>query len=590
MTISLYQPSVETNKDWVSDKWVNQPSLFPVMADDAVGPNIPTAKFRWRYGSVSTDGAAAVDVAPIDLNGHYVRIRRPATGKELRDDPDTASKTIWTGRFTESTDAPGGRYLLDPVDRPETGDQTLLARGLAAELDRCKIYGSVALINGKAERIDTVLQFNISDRRGGAPSGNRSAARYKSPETASTSYIFSDSSASGVEEWRVSDIIEYLIAWFGPAALSFSLAGQTDILDAIVRVVSPAADVAATINRLVDRRSGAAWSITRDLYIYPEIYIRSLLSDDIKVAGAAVEANDSQGDWDVSDEQVKSLTVTRSAEHRYDRIIARGEPVVVCGSATVGSAFDNGWSAAIESAYESAVDSERASDKYRGVFSNYVLKTPTGGTKIFEDGAGSRNGICPSVAANGQLDAAKPSPVLLSEKTLLRQLPILTGYDYSSGSAIQTDSADPNEFMPPFALVKDKIDGADAYGFVDRVAGFDNRPTASGMSLAMLDNAPGFRIKSTPPHRLGKDTFTATEPTTFAPLFDYRQIVATVAIASDVRLQIARNTGSVNAASGDPSKTLIIDVPGAEAHYICPGTVVDCVEGQLVRTPNGITV
>ena len=584
MTITT--PTVYTKKQW-SDEWVHRPMLFPVSADDPVGPSIATARFLWRYGSVSIDGAEKETVSPGDFFGHYVRIARPPTADEYLADPTVEITTIWLGRITSDADTPGDAEGALPC----TGHNVLTARGLVADLLRCRIYGSVAMINSTVTRVDSVFNFNVSARRGGPPAGNRSASKHENPASGRESYIFDDVEVSGDEKWRASDIIEYLLVWFAPIEPAWTLGGQTAALDVFTRVVAPAADVATTIDRLVDRRNSMAWSV----YVgggEPEVQIRSTLSEAITVKGSTVPANDAADEFDTDtesiDEALESVTIERSGEHRYNRIIARGERVVVCGSVTVGTGCDNSWSAAAKTAYEADTDAERASDKYRNVITTFTLKTPTGGTKLFYDAADDRTGTCPTVAENGQLNRSGAAPIFLSEKTLLRQLPLLTGYTYDGGSVILSDASDPHEFVPPLALVKSEIDGESAYGFVDRFTGFDDRPNA-GMSLTMLDNAPGFRIKPAIPHILAKNNFTAGEPTVCNPVFDYTEIVATVAIASDVHLQIIKNTGSASgAADDDPSRTLVIDVPWAEAWWICAGTVVDCVDGKLVRTPNGI--
>ena len=585
--IALQQPFVYTRRRW-SDKWIHQPNLFPITVEDGVGPNLPTARFLWRHGNTSTDSAAFAIVVPADLVGQFVQVRRPLTAAERLADPEARPLPIWTGRFTIDRAAPGGGDDADTSDLPFTGSQVLAARGLAFDLHRCRIYGSVAEIDSTATRIDSVFNFNVSTRRGGAPTGNRSAAKYVNTANGLESYIFADSSGGAAATWRASDIIEYLLTWFTPADQSWQLAGQRAVLDVFTRVVAPGRSVASTIDQLVDRRNGAAWSMLPSVLITSEIAIHSLLSDAVIVGGSTVPANTTGAYFDPDVEQVESIQVTRSSEHRYKRIVARGERLVLCGSLTVSDGADNGWTAAAQTAYDAATDAERISEKYRQVYTTFILSDPTAsGTKLFYDGNGGRTGTCPSIAANGQLDEAAAAAIFLSEKTLLRQLPLLTGYTYSGGSVILSDTADPHEFLPPFVLVKGEVGGVAAWGFVDRPASLDANRYSAGMSLTMLDDAPGFRIKATPPHTLALNSFTGTSG--FPAKYDYRDMIATVAIASDIHLQITRNVGTpAEAADADESTTLVIDVPGAEAWYVCPGTVVDCINGEPTRTPNGI--
>jgi len=589
MTINIHQPFVYTRKRWsVTHEWDHDPNLFAVQAIDSVSPNLPTARFLWRYGRTSIAGAAKATIPPVDLVGRYVQIRRPITAAERLADPQAKPVPIWTGRITIEGDLPGSVDQNDISALPATGEQSYTARGLAADLHRCRIYGSVVKIGGAATRIDSVFNFNVSGRRGGSPAGNRTGAKFTNAASGISSYIFADSKA-GASTWRASDIVEYLLAWFAPAAMSWTPDGQTTVLDTFTRVVSPGRSVAATIDQLVDRRDATAWSVVVGADNLPTVTIHSLLTEAITVGGVTVPANASPAAFDPDIEAVEGILVTKSLEHRYDRIIARGEREVVCGTFTVGVGGVIGWTAAAQTAYLAAKDAERDADKYRHVFTTYSLLSPAGGTGLFYDGNGARNGTCPSVSDNGKLDESKPAPIFLSEKTLLRQLPLLTGYTYSGGSVVLSDASDPHEFLPPIVLVKHKVAGEDAYGFVDKPSSLDNRRYDAGMSLSMLDDSPGFRIKAKKPHILALDSFAGAAASKDQPKYDYRQIVATVAIASDVRLQIIKNVGSVNAAAEiDESLTLVIDVPGAEAWYICQGTVVDCIDGKLIRTPTGI--
>jgi len=589
-TISLHQPYVYTRRRWADD-WVHNPDLFALIAEDDVAPSLPTARFLWLYGNKSIDSAAFVSVAPEDLVGKYVQIRRPLTALERSAYPDAVPPPVWAGRFTAEGDGPGGFASEDILesDLPPTGHQVYTARGLAIDLHRARIYGSVVYLSGSATRIDSVFNFNVSTRRGGPPVGNRSSAKHSNPANGLSSYVFADSTSSDVKTWTSADIIEYLLTWFAPVEQKWTLIGQKTILGAFTNVITPGRSVAATIDQLVDRRNGAAWSTPGSLD-EPAVQIASLLSEDTVVGGSTLPANDGAGPFDPNIEAVETLTVNRSTEHRYTRIIARGDRLVLCGSFTVGDGADITWDSAAQTAYKAATDAQRVAEKFKHVWTTHILTDPTGaGTRLFYDGNGARNGTCPSVAVNGQLDVTKPAPIFLSEKTLLRQLPILTGYTYSGGSVILSDQSDPHEFFPPFVLVKGEIKGEAAYGFVDRPSTLDGRLEAPGMSLTMLDDAPGFRIKAKIPHMLALNSFGGAGPSNIAPQYDYRDMVATVAIASDVHLQIVRNVGSANEADdAEPSQTLVIDVRGAEAWYICAGTIVDCIDGKLIRTPTGI--
>ena len=97
----------------------------------------------------------------------------------------------------------------------------------------------------------------------------------------------------------------------------------------------------------------------------------------------------------------------------------------------------------------------------------------------------------------------------------------------------------------------------------------------------------GIHLQASPNHELAKNHFDGAGVAANEPDVDYSTLIATVCAQTDTSLAVEVDV-SKNASS-ESARTLIIDVEDAELSYILRGTVIDIIEGKLVKyTGTGI--
>ena len=549
--IVIEQPIVQIRWIW-GEAWSPIAYLRPLEVKCSVGASSSTASFEWIYGVIDdADGGGYGLREPwaAGLDGVFVRIAKPPR-IELGEDLATP---IWHGVITGDDETLGSDEKTEP-----TGQQTLRARGLEHLLDTARVDGSyVKLAASDPVQIDTVLPFNLRHRDGISLAGNRSADRYASPSGASA-YVFSEDG----EVWTARDVAEYLLAWFGPGLMA---AAPLDGLDANLNVIKQhfgaPRTVADGLKAVIDRRRGHSWRVIVDASDKLVVWVSSVFDKEIDVKG--VKISPAAVRVSLLQSPPASLTVQRTGEEYFNRIVVRGDPIIICGTVKLSdSRLKPAWSDDQAAAYINADALGRAADAYGHVFTAYRVDTDEINTG-------------PTCNADGTLDGDSQANLFPLGKSLLRQLPFRVDSD---------DEEAPAEYRAPFVAALTAVAGEDKYVKLSEppeslsAAGF---PT---MGLRMLDGEMGLQILTTHKHLLALNHFDGGETYGWAPAVDYDDLVATVAWASDEYLTV---TVDVPGGRSNRPRTLTIDVPGAQAWWVLPNTAGDVVDGALETAAAG---
>jgi hypothetical protein len=598
-TIQIYNPSsagtvysfsapiVRIKAAW-ADEWLLMPYARCSQSEQVAGPGISKATFEYMYGvAFREDGTEFIQWLPAAILDWFVKISAIIEGTEV---------DIWTGRIVEEYRA------LQPRTDVSTGDQGFTAYGLEYELDRATIDGSVWHEGASYKWSDVEATFNRRVERGNSLTGNRST----NPET-DHSYVFSGEG----ETWTAAEAVEYLLDRFGPDAPAITLAGQTELLDFTCPPMTARGSVWAAICSIINPRRGMGCALRTD-GTAATLHVFSLLDEAISEGGVEIPANAEPcafaADGDI---MIEKLVIGQSSGAKVDEIIVRGEPVLTCFSLEyLDTNLEAGWSAAEETAYKEAAknqsgygamdDEEKAStnDAYRGrevfrrIYSTFVPPAAWNFTAAFI------HNVAPTVLDDGNIDPATPADVVRATKCFERSLPLLEGYDYTGATPIDNNPANIEpQYRRPFAVVywDGDADGhPDGYRFAEKAG--DAEEKVPGATIRMLEGQMGIEVLFRPNHTLAKGHWTGAEPTGDGsaydvdespyeyrnwPFYDWRTMCVTVAMRLDGRLQVRRTIGT-------GTRRLVVDVPGAELHYLVPDTILDVgVNGAILTAPYG---
>ncbi|HUX01691.1 MAG TPA: hypothetical protein VMY35_12005, partial [Phycisphaerae bacterium] len=417
-------PLVEIKAEW-SGAWQPVPELFAETVDLTCSPDVPSARLSWRYGSVNDGSGLFRTLSPLGENvlGSFVRVRRIRQAEEAAEEGADAPllKTLFTGVITAETHAVGGSET-----DVATGGQQYLARGLEHLLARSAVDGSFMLNNDETPAvvaIDRALPFNLRAADGKSVAGNRSAGRYDVDGTAiaaddtttAGSYVFGDDG----EVWTGDQIAEYLLVRFGPTEPGFALTGATANLAMLESILPAPANVHEGLSMLANHRRGHAWRVTITAETDDDgnptetvaVEMLSLLSEPVAAGSKSLEPATAIFRLPTTDEKVSALRIASGEETRYDRIVVRGEPLVLAGSFSfTAETLEASWNESTETAYRNESDEDMLSEEYAEVYTTF--RVPTG--KL----PGG-----PTVGDDGQIDLAGEAASWQLGKSFMRQLP-----------------------------------------------------------------------------------------------------------------------------------------------------------------------
>ena len=559
-------------KNWAGN-WKTILYLEPVNATESANPNVSRAELVYHYGNIKREDKSGFSgTKPKNLADYYVQI--------IRVDKN-GTYALWTGIIQDN------EYDMHGATVTPQGDQYITAYGLEHLLDRVAVQGA----HCRADEATTINigwtpTFNERHSRGSTLLGNRSTD-VNSDEV----YEFSGEG----KEWSHLDILNYVMKYHQPGGITFALGGQYKILDGIKTVQRlEGLTVRQVLNKLIDRRRGLGWCIRTTGSGNVSIHVFSVFEKPISVGNIVIPPNQEQATMtfdnaiDIEQALIRLITSTK-----YDKIIVRGARIKTCFTVSFADGtLEKGWTGELETAYKLGAgvedtkinDTARGADKFEQVFQTF--RFPNNWDWIV-GGKTAR----PAIKKDGSLDITKPAPVWNFNKTLERELPLLKGWDYSKEPAVnQNPSNSEAGFRQPFAAVQADVEDSESgvtyplYFYVDKLA---NAEVADNIRVDILDKEMGIHLQGSPNHELAKNHWDGAKDTGSEPDVDYETLIATVCAKTDTHLAVEVDV-SENISS-ESAKTLIIDIEDAELSYILKGTVIDIIDGELVRYEgNGI--
>lgn len=564
------------------------------MAKETAQPTMPVATFGYDFGVVSREKQSTfAEFRAYNFQNYEIAIR----GHSIYGFFD-----IWFGVVAEMD------LRLDGAETFGVGSgfEAITAYGLEYLLARRKVDGTFISdldAAGANIKIDREVVFNRRFTVGASDSGNRSASR-------NAAGIYTHS-ATDTDLWTNLDIIEYVIDFFQTDLPRFRLVGQPEILDQIVdRHDLFGMNVLDCLNKLIDRRRGVGWRLVTDGRKggIVGIFVYSMLADPIWLEETSIPANPYQ-DTLYFDSLIDIKTnIKFSTKNLYDRIEVLGERMKICGTLSPeNGTFQPFWTAAEETAYEAASDTERASDKFDTVFTkfrppsdwNLVYATlisgdpnfvPDNSPPVFDtyslrktrDGKVFRD--THEDITGGEVELA---PVWNHDQMFLRWIPL-----EEISAAVDAEK----EYREPFAIIW--RGEALGYQYVDRLKNelekanqfHSLRLTISNHDFAIVvrgtaNHLLGGAAPGTDPDNPGGGFPDAPIPETSIPAeLDWFNLFVTLAWELDTRIGVdLRLPGPT-----ESGKTLLIEVPGAEYWAIGAGTIDDVTDGVIGYNNGGV--
>jgi hypothetical protein len=610
-TVRKYR--VYTKELWFND-WTEQTSLFVDTCAFETAPNISQASMHYNFGRVMREGTVTHDVsAPLEIVGHFVKI-------EI-DQGDAPAKK-WIGTITDETQ---DRHANMSDRRLKTGIQYLRALGFEYLLSRQFVYQS------KTSFYPDYIKRGIPFNRGGASQfdGLGSPQDGTGNKRPTDNEFEGNYAQIGADKWTAGEIVDYLLANFAPksaddlVAVRFILSDEGfALLDALTpSLPTDGRSVKELLDQLIDRRRLMSWYLDFDdadqcivnvFTLNPALFT---LPD-----GTVIPRNDNTKTYHFDDApgSLVRVLLTRDATQKYDRVIARGEPVIYCatfGTVNYAQGPPSGvptlygeYDAGDVSAYNNAgvgdaeyavldndfdrlrhIEEARAKPENHRTFRRFRAVT-LDWDEIPE--------YFPSFA-----DTTESTRVFAPGLRFLPFVPLRAGLDYSGSLPPADDTS--IEYQRP--LVIGTIDGSSPqrYALLDsysRSAFDDETLRFAGMEWAVecrpLESAFGvdLTVIGAPQHTLGLGLYNPAEPLeSFAgtpAIFrtgSYETGV-TLAFAADEHATAQWPTTPLPAPI-DYVRELTITVPGAGATYIAPNTVYSLdTPSNPLRTTSGLWV
>jgi hypothetical protein len=284
-------------------------------------------------------------------------------------------------------------------------------------------------------------------------------------------------------------------------------------------------------------------------------------TDEVRIVAATQDTN-------------RTTRIIRSHDQRYGRIRVVGRRIVACCSlrGSDGSLVPK-WPAALQAEYlavnlgDAALnDQARQADRFEPVFQHFGA--PPGW--LFNDFL-----AFPNLDGDGNL-ITNVSPLDPQYQTLtartLAWIPFRVGWSYTGQQPqdLGVGEARGAELMRPQAWVK----GSDG-----RYAPADQ----AGFRVDALANEWGLSVNGTPNHVLARGTVGSISATAKEPLYDYRDMVMTLAFETDHRLELLYQAPNWRPSDGE----IVVSTDG-QLWFAAADTVVGVAnDGTLQRTPTG---
>ena len=611
---------------WTND-WMPMPYLWPEELAWAVAPGISQASFSWRYGRIiQHDAAAAAEFARVEVSRWYVKVK-------ISDWLDPASHWYWYGVIEDPVDQLGGVETVGTGEEQITrrhGRQALTAFGMELLLDRHVILTSTVLDHEtQAEHVaPRGITFNHDNRANRTPIRNGSIARHR---------FYGGDDA---ESWSTRDIAEYLLVDQTPRAPDDSevlrwrmLTADRDLLPAWDQPVIPThgRSPREVLNDIIDRRRMLSYYI--EVYEDPEdeeaeaeIRVRPFTFLDAELTidedeGMVLAANPQLRTLDFDRNQsAAGATLTAATLHQADQVIVQGARRRDCFSLSwQDDTLDKAWDETLEEEYITAASGAedypttkeerlrrnreaRGADKFDTVYARYQL--PADWDFMVGDGIG---GTKVAAAPHGN-DLNDPHPFYRPELYLLPTIPLLEGHLYdqakiaSENVSIFAPAAEYRELAPLIVAELPEAPGRwvqlDRWGEIADLMypeedGVD-RQWSADVQVPHASLRLEINVQGGPRHALGAGHFTAVDssdvPEEEAAIIDWRDIIATVAVADDRHCEARYPLDDDLSPVLEAVRRLRIDVgDDFRLDYVASTTVVgvDPSTGALLRTIGG---
>ncbi len=550
------------------DDYTFLPFITPTQAMETVAPQVGQASFRFDFGIVQYS-----ELGQFEKFDPYTLSRANVCIKVYDYWGDAF---LWDGIVDLETVRPHG------ADTVSQGEQVFTAFTLEHALDRGQIIGAFCDDGfGDVQYIDRPMRFNRRGQRGLNIVGNR----------------FPDANYFGggpePETWTNVDILDYIIDFYVPSDITWIGCGQLASLENTIEEYDfEGSTVFEAMNRLIDRRKGVGWRCVSvggpEIYIY----VFSMASEGFAFGGAVLEPNPDQSIISFTGIRNVDPVVSFNGLAMYEQIIVKGGPISSTASFSYADGtLEEGWTPESEVDYNAGSgdgedtdknDAARASEIFEAVFAKHNLVTDWLGY------AGDGEGGDVFNALPGYWPDAEPDADLLGNFFRLDHV-----FERTIPFEVESNTSDQPEYRKAFALFL--VDPSGTYNPDDipdpdlRVWAYADKLESVGKDLKNLVMTIGDRdlsiiVKGTPNLLTGLGAFSDADPASNAvPEVEYTTMIATVSLRTDSHLKA---TFTFPWWTGDGRVKLLED-RDAEAWYVAPGTVIEVVDGELVRHDGG---
>jgi hypothetical protein len=569
--------------------WTQETELWCKALTIGVSPTIDMATLEWQFGQIGYPGEESDYVAPIDLEGKYVRIEVP--DKSL----------IWYGYVLKSQISRGPQETVASDERLTYGTQLFTVVGIEWFLDREVVNFSI--VNPDV-RIERAIGFNC-----GFGTGRGLEYEDRANKQSGVNQFAANNTTAIL--WNGRTAVDYLLGKHNPknaagsdSPVSYVLAASAvnyiDWFDPIVQTEGKT--VFAVLNEIISRNRSLVWwleLVVDGLDLIAEVNVQSMALSAVSLPGGnTLPANATQVALTAIDSATDSLTVVKDLARSYDVVICRGaRKRAVFTVSYISENLVEGWRPADETDYLAALgtdprenDRYREANKFERVFQ--VLNIPPDWNGASNDGGsvpGATDYSCPKLA-QGSSSIVSAEPVNMPGLRLLASLPLKDGYDYTDATA--PVARDPSlvspEFRKPFAVVR--LDST-TFRYLHKLSTTpegDRDERFDSYHMLIVEGTPGLQfVGGKLPHTLAKFTFdTVTDgPSDVPPEVDYREIRGTVAAEWDAWCEgMYPLTTPTNA----PVQRLCVSLGDRARHdWLADNTIIDCENGTLKLCTTG---
>jgi len=565
-------PNVYVRQNW-ADAWVLEPLLSAIGSISVAAPGIGTANFLWDYGYRTVEGNQTFYAAgPFAYLGWFVQIRATV---------DAVATELWTGRFLGDLLSIDGAVTIG--GQPVAGGQQIYeAVELSYLLDREVIRQAKAEQGGLEVSIDRVPMMNSSDDRGISEIGNRA-------NSANADGIYRYSADGAV--WSHRQFLAMMLWDNRPDGIRFQLTGQEALLDDVAscgRVEG--LTLLMLLDGLIDRRRGFTWKIAkvgfgRDPAV--GIEVATVFDEEITVGDVTLSPSANIIDIELGNVHANRIVQMNLIDaNRFDTVRVRGDLVTSCFTIDWHT-FDPGWTSAEEGYYKDGAKNEsgygdldedeqikeneryRAQPRYDQVYRQWRMP-------LDWDWRIENYNVNPACDTDGGLaedgtGGYEAADYFNDGRHFLRKLPLKRGWDYTGATPVDRRPPDTiSEYCAPMVWVEYEGKFHKVSKLSEIVVDDDGNKSAS-CGVTMLDNMMGFSLSASPGHEFASGHFEGAEPAGSQPIFNWEDLIATVAVQTDQRVEVVVEAETPIAGGG---RTLIIDLPYAQLWWINKGTVV----------------